>query len=204
VEGAGKTSRCRKLAGTLEEAGVPTVHTREPGGSQVAERIRDLLLDPGLRMGALTELMLYLAARAGNVSSVVRPALEQGRTVLCERFSDATIAYQVHGRGLPEKPVRSADRLATGGLVPDLTILLDLDPEEGFRRLDRQERELDRIEGEALEFHRRVREGYLELAGKDTRFFTVDASLPAPEQDELILGRVMALLEEHRKERQGI
>ena len=182
--------------------GLRAVHTREPGGPPAAERIREVLLDPGLDVDPLTELMLYLAARASNVSQVVRPALDKGRHVVCERFSDATLAYQVWGRGLPEDPVREADRLATGGLVPDLTILLDLDPEEGFRRLGRQKRQLDRIENETLEFHRRVRTGYLELASSSKRFFTIDASLPGPEQDKLVLKRVTCLLEGIREERQ--
>jgi dTMP kinase len=191
------------LVTALVGMGLRVVHTREPGGPPAAERIRDVLLDPGLNVDPLTELMLYLAARASNVSQVVRPALDEGRHVVCERFSDATLAYQVCGRGLPEDSVREADRLATGGLVPDLTILLDLDPEEGFRRLDRQKRQLDRIEAETLEFHRRVRMGYLELASSDNRFFIVDASLPGPEQDRLVLERITSLLEDFSEERQG-
>ncbi len=190
------------LVEVLNGMGLRAVHTREPGGPPAAERIREVLLDPGLDGDPLTELMLYLAARASNVSQVVRPALDKGRHVVCERFSDATLAYQVWGRGLPEDPVREADRLATGGLVPDLTILLDLDPEEGFRRLGRQKRQLDRIENETLEFHRRVRTGYLELASSSKRFFTIDASLPGPEQDKLVLKRVTCLLEGIREERQ--
>lgn len=191
------------LVEVLNGMGLRVVHTREPGGPPAAERIREVLLDPGLDVDPLTELMLYLAARASNVSQVVRPALDEGRHVVCERFSDATLAYQVWGRGLPEDPVREANRLATGGLVPDLTILLDLDPEEGFRRLGRQKRQLDRIENETLEFHRRVRTGYLELASSSKRFFTIDASLPGPEQDRLVLKRVTCLLEGIREERQG-
>ncbi|MBD3278769.1 MAG: dTMP kinase, partial [Candidatus Aegiribacteria sp.] len=129
VEGAGKSTRCRNLIDGLKAKGLPVVHTREPGGPEAAERIRSILLDPELKVTPLTELMLYLASRSSNVDLVVRPALNKGITVVCERFSDATYAYQIGGRGLPETEVVQADRLATGGLVPDLTILLDLDPE---------------------------------------------------------------------------
>lgn len=160
----------------------------------MAEKVRELLLTPELEISAMTEVMLYLASRAANVDLVVRPALEAGRTVLCERYSDATMAYQVGGRGLPEAEVREADALATGGLVPDLTILLDLDPAAGLARLGRQGRERDRIERESLAFHRRVREYYLDLAQREERFFVVDASLPPEEQERLMISAVSDLL----------
>ena len=146
VEGAGKSTRCRELIRSLERSGIPVLHTREPGGPETSERIRSLLLDPALSIPPVTELILYLASRSSNVELVIRPSLEKSVNVVCERFSDATFAYQIGGRGLPEEPVRKADELATGGLEPDLTIILDLDPEEGFARLNRQGREKDRIE----------------------------------------------------------
>ena len=178
----------------LHSLGMPCLHTREPGGPPVAEKVRELLLTPELEISAMTEVMLYLASRAANVDLVVRPALETGRTVLCERYSDATMAYQVGGRGLPEAEVREADALATGGLVPDLTILLDLDPAAGLARLGRQGRERDRIERESLAFHRRVREYYLDLAQREERFFVVDASLPPEEQERLMISALSDLL----------
>jgi dTMP kinase len=147
--------------------------------------------------------MLYLAARAANVHSVIMPALEAGKLVVCERFSDATVAYQVWGRGLPEAAVREANDLATGGLVPDLTVLLDLDPEEGFLRLDRQQRALDRIEAEMLDFHRRVRRGYLDLAKQEPRFYTIDASLPENQQDRLVFEQVNRLLMDNEGGKEG-
>ncbi len=157
--------------------------------------MRSLLLDPGLEISPMTEVMLYLASRAANVDLVVRPALARGEVVVCERYSDATMAYQVGGRGLPEEPVRRANALATGGLVPDLTILLDLSPETGLARLGRQGRQRDRIEMESLEFHRRVRRYYLELASGEDRFLLVDGRLPGDEQDRMILRVVRELLE---------
>ncbi|MCK4807818.1 MAG: dTMP kinase [Candidatus Aegiribacteria sp.] len=194
VEGAGKSTRCRELISSLERSGISVLHTREPGGPPASERIRSLLLDPELSISPLTELMLYLASRASNVDLVIRPALEKGINVICERYSDATFAYQIGGRGLPEKPVKDADRLATGGLVPDLTILLDLDPEEGFARLRKQRREKDRIELENISFHRRVRQIYLELAEKEARYLVVDASQEPDIQDQIIKDSVMSII----------
>jgi len=194
VEGAGKSSRCAALIKALESDGIGAVHTREPGGPPAAERVREVLLDPDLEVTPLTELMLYLASRASNVDLVIRPALEQGTHVICERYSDATIAYQAGGRGLSIEHILEANTLATGGLVPDLTILIDLDPVEGFRRLARQGRSRDRIEQEDLDFHRRVRDMYLKLASDDCRFLVIDGSLPPGEQDGLIITAVTDLL----------
>jgi dTMP kinase len=194
VEGAGKSTRCRELLSRLERSGISVLHTREPGGPPASERIRSLLLDPELLISPLTELMLYLASRASNVDLVIRPALQEGINVVCERYSDATYAYQIGGRGLPAKPVRDADSLATGGLIPDLTILLDLDPEEGFARLRRQGREKDRIELEKISFHRRVRQIYLELASNEARYFVIDASQEPDVQDKLIIDSVLSLI----------
>ncbi len=194
VEGAGKSTRCLELISSLERSGISVLHTREPGGPPASERIRSLLLDPELLISPLTELMLYLASRASNVDLLIRPALQEGINVICERYSDATYAYQIGGRGLPEKPVKDADSLATGGLVPDLTILLDLDPEEGFARLRRQGREKDRIELETISFHKRVRQIYLKLAEEDARYFVIDASAEPEVQDRLIKDSVVRLI----------
>ncbi len=194
VEGAGKSTRCKELVSRLERSGISVLHTREPGGPPASERIRSLLLDPELLISPLTELMLYLASRASNVDLVIRPALGKGINVICERYSDATYAYQIGGRGLPAKPVKDADSLATGGLMPDLTILLDLDPEEGFARLRRQGRKKDRIELEMISFHRRVRQIYLELAEKEPRYFVIDASQEPDVQDQLIIDSVTSMI----------
>ena len=192
VEGSGKSSRCRNLLQALRSARCETVFTREPGGPDVSERIRSLLLDPDIKVPALTELMLYFAGRAANVDLVVRPALEKESVVICDRYSDATMAYQGYGRGLPLDEIRQANMLATGGLVPHMTVLMDLDPEEGFRRMNVSGRKLDRIEMENIDFHRRVRNGYLELARMEPhRFLVVDGMLDESTQDSIILKEVM-------------
>ncbi len=192
VEGSGKSSRCRNLLKALRSARCETVFTREPGGPDVSERIRSLLLDPDIEVPALTELMLYFAGRAANVDLVVRPALQKGSVVVCDRYSDATMAYQGYGRGLPLEGIRQANRLATGGLMPHMTVLMDLDPEEGFRRMNISGRKLDRIEMENISFHRRVRNGYLELAREEpARFLVVDGMLDENTQDSIILKEVM-------------
>lgn len=194
VEGAGKSTRCRVLLESLERRGVPVLHTREPGGPPASERIRSILLDPELTVTPLTELMLYLASRSSNVDLVIRPALKNGINVICERYSDATFAYQIGGRNLPEKSVRDADNLATGGLLPDMTILLDLDPEEGLARLQKQGREKDRIELEEISFHHCVREMYLRLAESEDRYLVVDASQEPDIQDRFIENSVMNII----------
>ncbi|MBI5442630.1 MAG: dTMP kinase [Deltaproteobacteria bacterium] len=169
-EGTGKTTQLRLLAARLERMALPVALTREPGGTLLGRTIRELLVqcspDPP---APLAELLLYAADRAHHVERLVRPALEAGRVVLCDRYADATEAYQGWGRALPLEAIREANRLATGGLRPHRTLLLDLDPEVGiFRALDREApkegpRE-ERFEAEALSFHRRVREGYLAIA----------------------------------------
>lgn len=190
VEGAGKTTRSLALADALAGMGRGVAHTREPGGPPLAEGIRRLLLDPSLEVPAAAELMLYLASRAANVQCVVRPALEAGMIVVCERYCDATLAYQVAGRGLDRRFVEEACGFATGGLAPDLTILLDLDPEAGMARLGARAGGPDRIEREDLGFHRRVRDGYLAMAAGNPRFRVVDASMPGDRVDGLILDMV--------------
>ncbi len=191
VEGSGKSSRCDNLLKALREKGCETVFTREPGGPAVSEQIRSILLDPEMDIPPLAELMLYFAARAANVEKIIMPALRRGAVVVCDRFSDATVAYQGYGRGLPLVPLRQAGILATGGLVPDLTLLMDLDPEEGFRRVSLTGRELDRIEKERIEFHRKVRKGYLASAAMEPdRFLVVDGLLSPAEQDIMIIKEV--------------
>jgi dTMP kinase len=195
VEGAGKSTRCRALFDSLRRMGSEVVHTREPGGPPVSERIRETLLDPSLQVPAMTELLLYLASRSADVDLVIRPSLDAGRHVVCERFSHATIAYQAGGRGLERESVEKACLLATGGLSPDITFLLDIDPEEGLGRLHGRSCR-DRIERESLDFHMRVRQTYLELAGREPGIRVIDASLPGDIQDAKILA---GFLDEMRK-----
>jgi dTMP kinase len=204
IEGSGKTTQVRRLAEALREAGVRALVTREPGGTPAADAVRSVLLDPAhAGLAPEAELLLYAACRADHVRRVVAPALEDGITVLCDRFSDSTRAYQGAGRGIEPRDVEAVDVFARGGLVPDVTILLDMPAEEGLARakgrragddrlpeaagldrlpeaagLDRlpEAAGLDRLEAESLAFHRRVRSGFLRLAGEEPRrIWVVDA-----------------------------
>lgn len=175
-EGVGKSTQLRLLAGWLQLAGVEVACLREPGGTPVGDRIRTLLLDPAhAGMDPRAELLLYEASRAELVGSVIAPALERGAFVICDRFTDSSTAYQSYGRELPLDEVLEMNRLATGGLEPDLTLILDLDPIEGVRRATATDG-ADRLEAEGAEFHRRVRAGFLTIAALDPgRCRVVDA-----------------------------
>ena len=170
TEGAGKSTLLRAIASQLEARQIPHTLTREPGGSAVAEKIRALIL--GDAMDARAELLLYEAARAEHLARTVRPALELGHLVLCDRFTDSSLAYQGHARGLPWKEVHQANRLATAGLKPGLTVLLDIDPKTGLDRA--QDR--NRFEDEGLAFQKKVRQGFLKARREDPRRWLV---LPA-------------------------
>lgn len=187
-EGAGKTTQARLLAVSLRRAGRRVVHTREPGGTPIAEAVRRVLLRPGARVAPVTELLLYEAARAQHVAEVIRPALSRGAVVLCERYTDATVAYQGHGRGMDRPTIDLLNRVATGGLRPDLTLLLDVPTDRGLRaaralpkalsRGGRPRAAGDRLEREPLSFHERVRAGYRALARQDPRRIRVVARGP--------------------------
>jgi dTMP kinase len=193
VEGSGKTTQALRLLRRLRRLGLSVVWTREPGGVAIAERIRRVLLDRRHReMTANTEMLLYLAARAQNVDQRIAPALHQGQVVLCDRFADATLAYQGGGRGIPLPTVRSLNRFATGGLKPDLTLFFDLTPEEGFRRLGRRTRRLDRLEVERAAFYRRVRRAYVSLAEREPRRVK---RVPASGTPEEVHRRVLEVVE---------
>jgi dTMP kinase len=188
-DGAGKTRQAQAIESTLEKAGVAVTLTREPGGTILGERIRDLLLEHGGSSRAihpLTDALLFNATRAQLVAEVIRPALARGAVVLCTRFADSTIAYQGYGAGLPIDDLRALERIATGGLTPDLSILLDLPVETGLAR--KASDELTRFEaGFDVAFHRRVRSGFLALARQEpARFLVVDASPPAEDVFETI------------------
>ena len=172
VEGCGKSTLISALAQRLKALGYELTLSREPGGTEAGERIRDLVLDTRhAQLSALSELFLMLAARAQLVSEVLRPALARGEIVLLDRYGDASCAYQGKGRGLGIERVEELNELATGGLVPDLTFLVDLSPAEGRARMG--DRQRDRMEREESEFHERVRAGYLELAQRHPRRFRV-------------------------------
>lgn len=165
TEGAGKTTLVKGLAARLTEAGVEPVLVREPGGTPVAERIRSVLLDPEHTIEPVSELLLFLAARADLVNKVIAPALEAGRTVLADRFQLSTEAYQCGGRGVASSLFLDANRAATGGLQPDLTLILDLPTELGFQRISAKGQRLDRIEQAGQDFHARVSEVFRKAAG---------------------------------------
>jgi dTMP kinase len=176
-EGAGKTTLATALAARLRSAGAELVLVREPGGTILAERIRDILLDPGYPIEPASELFLFLAARADLVARVIRPALAAGRTVLADRFELSTEAYQSGGRGLDVDLVRAANRSSTDGLMPDLTLILDLPTELGFDRIRRSGQGLDRIEQAGAEFHGRVAAVFRKATGPG--LVHLDASLPS-------------------------
>ena len=183
VEGCGKTTQIKLLSEFLLTRGIPSVLTREPGGCPIADKIRTILLDAeNQALSPLAELMLYAAARAQHITEVISPALSAGKIVLCDRFCDATVAYQSFGRGIDRTIIDSLNLYACQGRTPDLTILVDCDPRVGLERARRRieatsgPRE-ERFELEALAFHQRVRDGYLQLAADDpNRFLIIDGS----------------------------
>lgn len=183
VEGCGKSTQIALLGEYIGKKGLDVLTIREPGGTPTGEAVRSILLDAKSEIGPMAELLLYEACRAELVEKVIRPALKAGKVVISDRFMDSTVAYQGFGRGLDIEAIKRLNRLAVGGTVPDLTILLDCDPEAGLRRaLSRIEngkgpRE-DRFEREELTFHNRVREGFLRIAKEEKRVSVVYASPP--------------------------
>ncbi|HET6516424.1 MAG TPA: dTMP kinase [Thermodesulfovibrionales bacterium] len=189
IEGTGKTTQARLLAGHLSDRGYATVLTEEPGGTPIGLRIREVLLKVEHReMHHMTELLLYNASRCQHIHEVVLPAVNSGRIVLTDRFTDSTIAYQGYGRGIDLSVIDALDRTATGGLKPDLTLLLDLDVATGLKR-NRGANKIDRLELEDIEFHTRVRAGYHKLSHKEPeRIRLIDASGSIEEiQQEIII-----------------
>ena len=199
-EGSGKTTQLKALLAHLRSTGRDAIETRDPGGTPIGKQVRDLLLDrENTRMAPVAELFLYEASRAQLIFEVIRPALVQGRIVLCDRFTDSTVAYQGHGRGLDLDLIVRLNNVATEGLQPDLTFLLDLDPAVGLARAmqrmaQRNERH-DRMEDEIFGFHQRVRAGYQAAAAADGRRVVVlDASRGMGEIAGEIRRRVEGLL----------
>jgi len=183
VEGAGKSTQIRTVSRRLRDSGVDHLMVREPGGTAVGEQARALVLSPDTEMCAESELFLYLTSRAEFVRRLVVPALEQGKLVLADRFELSTFAYQGAARGLPMDQVRAANQLATGGLAPDLTVLLRIDPERGR---ERQSGEADRLERERAEFHAAVAAAYDRMAASDSTIVCVDSEGDPAEVHEKI------------------
>ena len=208
MEGSGKSTVLKRLHAWLEAQGYEVVLTREPGGSELGKTLRALLLDAeNTDITSEAELFLYLADRAQHVSQVIRPALEAGKVVLCDRYADSTVVYQGYGRGLDPNLLHSFNEVATTGLWPDVTLLLDVKPEIGLRRaLSRNiEKGLSRAEGrfeaEAMDFHTRVREGYLTWAALNhKRFATIDASLTPDEVYEQVITAMQRCIDARKVE----
>lgn len=174
-DGSGKSTQIQYIKEYFEENGMPCVFTREPGGTAIGEKLRAIILDrDNSEMSSMTEALLYAASRAQHVEELIKPALAEGKAVVCDRFIDSSIAYQGYGRGLGE-PVRIINELAVDGCLPDVTFLMVLSPEEGKSRIGG--RSQDRLEQEKLEFHNRVYEGYRKLAQDyPQRFVEINAS----------------------------
>ena len=192
-DGAGKSTQINILKDELTAAGYDVILTREPGGTQISEKIRELILDPAnSEMDDMTEAFLYAAARAQIVRELIKPALEEGKVVICDRFVDSSIAYQGFGRGLGDA-IGVINTYAVDGCMPDMTILLRLDPEKGSSRI--ADREHDRIEQASDAFHRKVHEGYLKLEEMyPDRIVGIDASGTINEIAETISGKVKEMM----------
>ncbi|WP_434969003.1 dTMP kinase [Microbacterium sp. bgisy207] len=194
-DGSGKTTQARLLQEWFESEGRVVVRTREPGGTEVGGLIRDIVLHHRGEVSPRAEALLYAADRAHHIATVVRPALARGEVVLQDRYLDSSVAYQGAGRVLGRTEIRDLSLWATEGLLPDLTVLLDLDPAAARARLDADDKPFDRLESERDEFHARVRAEYLALAAAEPdRFLVLDASLPADQIAGVIRTRVAELL----------
>jgi dTMP kinase len=202
IEGCGKSTQAKRLAKRLGRLGIAHVMTLEPGGTEIGRKMRQVLLDARNKaLTPLAELMLYAADRAQHVEEVIKPALRAGKWVICDRFSDATVVYQGAARGQDRKLIRLLNNVVTDGILPHLTFLLDCPVEVGLSRaLGRNMKGQDRFEKEALSFHRKVRQGYLDLARKNKeRFVILDATAGPKEIEAEILRSLAPLLRERQK-----
>jgi dTMP kinase len=198
-EGCGKTTQSKLLMEWLVSKGMDVIWTREPGGTRIGDAIRALVLNPDFKeMEDLTEILLLAASRAQHVEEKIKPALEAGTTVMCDRFVDATLAYQGRGRGLDWKLLYNLNQVATGGLLPDLTILIDIAPDIGLKRAMEFETaehaagEADRMEAAGGDFHEKVRDGYLFLAKRYPERIKVVESMETIEQTQEAIRRIVA------------
>jgi dTMP kinase len=204
IEGCGKTTQIKRLAGRLEGRGIRFISTLEPGGTRIGQDIRKVLLDSrNGHLAPLAELILYAADRAQHIEEVIKPALDQGKWVLCDRFFDATVAYQGAGRGLDMDLIKTLNELVTTGIRPDLTLLLDCPPETGIERAIKRisiigQDGQDRFEREKMDFHRKVRAGYLEISLKEKRFSIIDATLPEDEVEKEIFKAVSPYIKDFK------
>jgi dTMP kinase len=195
TEGAGKSTQARLLFKHLKARGMSVVLTHEPGGTAIGQRIREVLLSTDYgKMDPVTELLLYAASRRQHLTEVILPSLRNGSVVITDRFSDSTLAYQGHARGIGPEVLLSMDEIATGGLRPDLTVLLDVDTKEGLAR-NRNAKKLDRLELEEMEFHEKVRAGFLKIMeAEPERVRLVSSSGGIHETHEEVVGVVMGFI----------
>jgi dTMP kinase len=207
-EGGGKSTQVKRFIEHLQQENCPVVHTREPGGTNISEKIRHIVLDPNNKaMENKTEMLLYAAARSQHVAEIIRPALEQGNIVVCDRFIDASVAYQGYGLGISIEEIIKINAFATNDIVPDRTYLMDLPVELGMQRIaetrghneDLQAVGLDRIESKGLMYHRKVREGFLDIAKLEPKRITVvDASRTVAEIAAVVWQDFCKLIEDNR------
>ncbi len=200
AEGSGKSTQARQLALALQSDGLPVVFTREPGGTPIADQIRHVILTPdNTAMAPRAEVLLYSAARAQHVAERIQPALARGEIVVCDRFADSTLAYQGYGLGLDLTALREITAFATGGLTPDLTIYLDCPVDVGLsRKAEAAQRggEWNRLDRKPIEYHERVRQGYLALASAEPhRWRVIDATGPIDAVQQAVRGAVAPQLE---------
>lgn len=208
-EGVGKSTNIQAVARYLESQGLSVIVTREPGGTPIAEKIRNDLLKAHHEesMSDMAELLLMFAARAQHVDAVIRPALARGDWVLCDRFTDSTIAYQGYGRGLGLEKIEQLKELAQGGLEPNLTLLLDAPVDVGMQRARARAQvlaeETDRIEAEAISFFEKVRQGFLELSQRHSRFRVIDATAPLEQVTADVVALVVQELSQQQQRENG-
>jgi len=198
VDGSGKTTQVELLYDYLVNKGYKTIKTREPGGTDFGEALRKSLLQPDMHVFPLSELFVIMAIRVQHVEEVISPALQDGKIVICDRFIDATCAYQGYGRDMDQGIVLTLNRLVTKGIMPNLTILLDCNVEEGIKRKTQRDLSMDRFEKEKSFFHSRVRDGYVKLSKEEPgRFFVINGNAGIDEVQERIRNKVEKLLKSY-------
>lgn len=181
-EGSGKSTQAKMLYKHLKKTGYDVILTREPGGTKMAEMVRKIILSPKLKITPMAELLLYEASRAQHIAEVILPNLRKNRIVISDRFADASVVYQGYARGLGMKLVEELNKLVVNNLYPDITFILDIPPEEGLSRVKTSRNSFDRLEQEDLNFHNKIREGYLKLAKKRKNFFVIKVNNKTAEE----------------------
>jgi dTMP kinase len=195
-EGCGKSTQIKLLFNRLQLNSIPSLLTQEPGGTPLGGKIRDMLkIKQDININPLSELLLFSASRSQLISDVINPALQDGKVVLCDRFSDSTLVYQGYGRGLNLKLIESLNTMATGGLKPDITFLLDTDPGTALKR--KHDSHKDRFETEKIEFHQKIREGYINLAhNQQDRWIVIDSNQTVEGAAQIIWNKIFPALKE--------